>query len=262
MQAKRKKALAQSNRLFRCRRVYGCNSQSRKEGRMMDTELKAIGYSYNATNYTAEFQRVLCGIYTCYTIMLNDNVVLPNDENKIRNNLLLKYLKNDAIREQTGLSGNFIFDREVPEDNTKGRTDIKVQTIQTFTKSDAYYIIECKRLNNENLEGTTGLNAKYINKGIYRFVSKYYSTYYRINAMLGFVTDKMDIHANTLININTLLKNPKLNNCNTTQEIQQETFIPDFEFHYSSGHRDINHENFTLYHLMLNYSNIVIRNQS
>ena len=221
---------------------------------MIDTELKAIGYNYNATNYTAEFQRVLSGVFVCYEMMLKDNIVLPNDENKIRDVLLLKYLKNDVVREQTGLSGNFIFDREVPEDNTAGRTDIKVQTIQTFTKSEAYYIIECKRLDNKNLTGASGLNTEYINNGIYRFVSKYYSTSCGVNAMIGFVVEKIDIHINA-VNINALLRNPKLNNCNTTQEIQQATFIPNFEFHYSSTHKDIDNGNFTLYHLMLDFSN-------
>lgn len=220
---------------------------------MIDVELNAKGYGYNATNYTAEFQRVLCGVFACYTMMLSDNVELPNDENEIRNNLLLKYLKNDTIREKTGLSGDFIFDREVPEDNTAGRTDIKVQTIQTFTKSEAYYIIECKRLDNENLTGTSGLNAEYINNGIYRFVSKYYSTNCGVNAMIGFVVEKIDIYANVL-NINTLLKSPKLNNCNTTQEIQPATFISNFDFHYFSTHNDIDDNKFTLYHLMLDFS--------
>ncbi|MCL2329181.1 MAG: hypothetical protein FWC39_11815 [Bacteroidetes bacterium] len=220
---------------------------------MIDTELNAVGYIYNTTNYNAEFQRVLCGVFACYTMMLKDNIVIPNDENEIRNILLIKYLKDDNKRKITGLAGNFIFDREVPEDNTKGRTDIKVQTIQTFTKSNAYYIIECKRLDNENLNGTTGLNAKYIENGIYRFVSKQYSTNCGVNAMIGFIVEAMCIHSNTG-NIKTLLKN-NFTNCNTTKNLQKETFIPDFEFHYSSEHRDIDNENFTLYHLMLDFSN-------
>ena len=223
---------------------------------MIDAVLNASGYGYNATNYTAEFQRVLCGVFACYTMMLKDNIVVPNDENEIRNNLLFDYLKNDTIREETGLSGNFIFDREVPEDNTAGRTDIKVQTIQTFTKSDAYYIIECKRLNNENLKGTTGLNARYIENGIYRFVSKQYSTYHRVNAMIGFVVETMCIHSNT-DNIKTLLQN-NFTNCNTTKTLQRETFIPNFEYHYSSEHNDIDNVGFTLYHLMLDFSNNII----
>ena len=219
---------------------------------MTDIELKAVGYSYNATNYIKEFQRVLNGVFACYKMMLKDNVAVPNDENEIRNILLIKYLKDDNKREITGLAGNFIFDREVPEDNTKGRTDIKVQTIQTFTKSEAYYIIECKRLDNENLNGTTGLNAKYIEDGIYRFVSKQYSTYHRVNAMIGFIVEAMCIRSNT-DNIKTLLQN-NFTNCNTIKTIQKETFIPDFEYHYSSEHRDIDNEDFTLYHLMLDFS--------
>jgi len=225
---------------------------------MTDIELKAVGYSYNATNYIKEFQRVLNGVFACYKMMLKDNVAVPNDENEIRNILLIKYLKDDNKREITGLAGNFIFDREVPEDNTKGRTDIKVQTIQTFTKSDAYYIIECKRLDNKNTTGISGLNAEYIKNGIYRFVSKYYSTNCGVNAMIGFVVEDMDIHSN-IVDIKTLLQN-NFTNCNTTRTVQKETFIPDFEFHYSTKHNDIDNVSFTLFHLMLNVSNIIIRN--
>jgi hypothetical protein len=220
----------------------------------MEKDLNAVGYSYNAINYTKELQSILHGVYACYTLMLKDNIELPNDENEIRNKLLLKYLRNDAIREKTGLSGNFIFDREVPEDNTKGRTDIKIQTIQTFTKSEAYYIIECKRLDDKKPKGSSGLNAEYINEGIYRFVSKHYSTYHRVNAMFGFVVEQMNIREN-IENLNSLLRNPKLNKCNTIQEIRQATFIPDFDFHYSSIHNDSDNNEFILYHLMFDFSN-------
>ena len=226
---------------------------------MIDVELNARSYGYNATNYTAEFQRVLCGVFACYTMMLNDNIELSNDENEIRNKLLFDYLSNDNIRKNIGLL-EYVFDGEVLEP-TGGKIDLKVRTSNRFTKSKAYYVIECKRLDNKNLTGISGLNAEYINNGIYRFVSKYYSTNCGVNAMLGFVVEKMDIHTNTLSNISALLKNPKLNNCNTTQEIQQEVFITDFEFHYSSEHRDIDNENFTLYHLMFDFSKNIDRNK-
>jgi hypothetical protein len=226
----------------------------------MITNLSAVGYNYNAINYTAEFQRVLNGIFICYTLMLKDNVLVPaNDENKIRDILLLKYLKNDAIRDITGLSGNFIFDREVPEDNTEGRTDIKVQTIQTFTKSDAYYVVECKRLDNKNTTGTSGLNAEYIKNGIYRFVAKKYSTNCGTNAIIGFVIDKMDIHFNIMNNIKTLLKN-NFKICNTIKYIKEESFIPNFKYHYSSVHNNIDNVSFTLYHLVFDFSNNIDKN--
>jgi len=226
---------------------------------MIDLELSAKGYGYNDTNYTAEFQRVLCGVFACYTMMLSDNVELPNDENEIRNKLLFDYLNNDNIRKNTGLL-DYVFNGEVLEP-TGGKIDLKVQSPNRFTQSATYYIIECKRLDNKCITGTSGLNAAYINEGIYRFVSKYYSTNCGVNAMLGFVVEKMDIHMNVL-NISTLLKNVKINNCNTTQGIQKETFIPDFEFHYSSKHDDIDNMCFTLYHLMLDVSDIIVKNKA
>jgi hypothetical protein len=216
---------------------------------MIDIELNAGGYNYNATNYTAEFQKVLCGVFACYTMMLSDNVELPNDENKIRDILLDNYLNADIIRNKTDLIW-YSFNKEVPEE--RGRVDIKVEFRNPFISTKAYYIIECKRLENKNLIGTSGLNAEYINNGIYRFVSKYYSTNCGVNAMIGFVVEKIDIHAN-IANINTLLKNTNIKNCNTTQEIQQTTFIPNFDFHYFSTHNDIDNKAFTLYHLMFDF---------
>jgi len=184
--------------------------------------------------------------------MLNDNVKVPNDENTIRNKLLFDYLKNDGIKNDIGL--DYLFDGEVLEP-TGGKIDIKIQSPNTFTKSEAYYIIECKRLDNKYKTGTSGLNAKYIQDGIYRFVSKYYSNHYRINAMIGFVVEAMCIHSN-IDNIKTLLQT-NFTNCNTTKTFQKESFIPDFEFHYSSEHTDIDNDSFTLYHLMFDVSNII-----
>lgn len=58
-------------------------------------------------------------------------------------------------------------------------------------KEDAYYIIECKRI-----DGTADLNKKYVKEGVARFVTQKYSSYYGRNVMLGFVVKKMDISAN------------------------------------------------------------------
>jgi len=102
--------------------------------------------------------------------MLEDNVSLSNDENTIRDVLLINYLRDNSIRKKINLT-NYLFDREVPEDRSVGRTDIKIQTQNTFEDTSAYYIIECKRLDGTNTTGTTGLNAKYIENGIYRFAS-------------------------------------------------------------------------------------------
>jgi len=225
---------------------------------MIDVELNAKGYGYNATNYTAEFQRVLCGVFTCYSMMLNDNVELPNDENEIRNKLLFNYLNNDNIRKDIELL-DYVFNGEVLEP-TGGKIDLKVQTPNRFIKSAAYYIIECKRLDNKNTTGISGLNAEYIRNGIYRFVSKYYSTNCGVNAMIGFIVEAMDVHNNVENNINFLLQN-HFSNCNTTKYIHRELFIPHFEFHYTSEHKNTDNVNFTLYHLMFDFSNNIDRNK-
>jgi hypothetical protein len=214
-------------------------------------ELNAEGFIHNAKTYTEEFRRLLVGIVSCYNMMIRDNIKLPpNDENEIRNKMLHNYLNNDDIRKSTGLT-EFAFNPEVPEINSKGRTDIKVEVKNPFRSTEAYYIMECKRLDNKNVSGISGLNAAYIKNGICRFVSRYYSTYCELNGLIGFIVTKLDIDVNT-IHINTLAKNEI--GCNMTQEIQREYFIPRFEYHYSSKHKDCENKEFTLYHLMLDYS--------
>ena len=225
----------------------------------MDTSLSAVGYCYNIVNYGKECQRILNGIYTCYTLMLKDNVLVPfNDENEIRNILLRDYLNNDMVRNQTDLIW-YTFNKEVPEEN--GRVDIKVEFRNHLIPVKAYYIIECKRLDSENLKGVTGLNAKYIENGIYRFVSKLYPTNCGINAMIGFVVEAMDIRSNVENNINFLLKN-SFTNCNTTKVLHKESFIPGYEFHFVSEHNDIDNVSFTLYHLMFDFSKNIISDKS
>lgn len=213
-------------------------------------ELTASGYLHNKSFYTKEFENLLGKIVACYKLMVNNNVSLSNNENKIRDELLLKYLKNDKTRQELGLS-DFLFDREVPEDNTNGRTDIKIQTLNTFTQTEAYYILECKRLDNKKLRDKTGLNNKYIKEGIFRFTSNQYSSYHRVNGMIGFVVGDIDIHAN-IENLNHLLT--QCSDITTTGHINKSNFIDDFEYHYNSTHQDTEKKELKLYHLMFDFS--------
>jgi hypothetical protein len=211
----------------------------------------AKGYIHNARTYTEEFHRLLIGIVSCYNMMIKDNIELSNDENEIRDRILIDYLNNDDIRESIGLT-EFVFNREVPENNTKGRTDIKIEIRNRFRSTKAYYIIECKRLDDKSVSGVSGLNADYIKDGMCRFVNRHYSVYCGINGLIGFVVAKLDIDVN-ITQINTL-STTKIN-CNMVQKIKKEYFIPHFEYHYSSRHKDCEGNVFTLYHLMLDYSN-------
>ncbi|MGG8497281.1 hypothetical protein ACQY1Q_12760 [Tenacibaculum sp. TC6] len=213
--------------------------------------LDASHFSGSVPFYDNEFEEILSKICVCYQLMKVDKVVLENDENKIRDLLLLNYLKNNEIRRKVDLL-QWHFEREVQEDHSIGRTDIKVISPNTFEKQEAYYILECKRLDNTNIIGTSGLNAKYIENGINRFITKYYSSYYRVNGMIGFVVEDLKIDENVK-NINTLLTT-SFSSIVTRQEITKDSFINDFEYHYSSVHTDKDNNELKIYHLMFNLS--------
>jgi len=217
---------------------------------MMFKELKASQFESSSVFYNTEFEDILSKVITCYSFMLEDNVTLSNDENTIRDVLLLNYLKNNFIRGKLNLT-NYLFDREVPEDRSLGRTDIKIQTQNTFQDTSAYYIIECKRLDATNTTGTTGLNGKYIENGICRFASSHYSTHNKTNGMIGFVVESLDIYKN-VSEINKLLATNFLS-ANTTQDLQYRNIMDGFNYSYCSTH-NISGNQVLLYHIMFDFS--------
>lgn len=219
----------------------------------MFSELSASGYKYSSIFYNEEFEDILSKIIICYKMMINKDVEVGSDENKIRDFLLKNYLKNNSIRNELKLT-NYLFDREVPEDNDLGRTDIKIQTRNTFQDTKAYYIIECKRLDCQNQDGETGLNGKYISEGICRFTSSKYSCYNKTNGMLGFVVQPMNIQDN-IVCINNILTNSDFPS-NTQQNIQYRKLVDNFDYSYYSTHT-IDHNEIVIYHLMLDFSNII-----
>lgn len=147
--------------------------------------------------YRANFEKITTYILDICELIVEDyerkNFKLPNDENKIRSIMLEEYMKT-----QKGFYGmaDYRFELEVPENYAGngqhiGRVDIRIFLKSDFEKEDAYYIIECKRI-----DGTTDLNKKYVKEGVARFVTQKYSSYYGRNIMLGFVVKKIDISAN------------------------------------------------------------------
>ena len=218
---------------------------------MMFSQLNATSYKYSSTFYNAEFEGILSKIVICYYMMIANNIRLESDENKIRDVILKNYLNDNNVRKQVNLT-DFLFNREVPEDNDLGRTDIKIETQNTFVDTKAYYIIECKRLDSQNQTGTTGLNGKYISDGICRFVSGKYSTYKNTNGMIGFIVQSMNILNNTN-SINSLLTNQSFKT-NIKQNLQPRKIKDDFEYCFCSKH-GIGKQEIVIYHLMLDFSN-------
>jgi len=221
----------------------------------MDKILDASSFAPSSKIYEIEFKNILTGITTCYRMMVKDKVPAPNDENKIRDILYNNYLNNNKIRNISKLT-YYIFDCEVAEydknGNSTGFLDYKISTLNTFIESSSYYSIECKRLDNQNLTGDTGLNAKYIENGIMRFVTEQYLSHLGINGMIGFVVEQMNISDN-IKNINMLLKN-KFKHTNTKKKLTYVDFIKDFKYSYFSAHEDIEEKEIKLYHLMFDFS--------
>lgn len=218
----------------------------------MTNQLDPSVFPGAADFYIAEFETILVGITSCYKMMIEDNISVPsNDENGIRDILLLNYLKNREIKRKVKLT-SYRFDREIMEDTTKGRVDIRIISKNDFEIDEAYYTLECKRLDNNKTSGTSGLNGEYIKQGIMRFIAEYYSSYYGVNGMIGFVVEQMDIPAN-IININKMLRK-NFSDANTETLLTSHNFIKDFKYQYYSIHKDIKDRKIQLYHLMFDFS--------
>lgn len=214
----------------------------------MFSSLNATGYKGNSNFFHAEFERVLSYVIIGYKQMLADNVSLINNENSIRDVLLYSYLKKTEFKKLNNIN-DFLFDKELEEN--VGRIDIRVMPVNPFVSDDAYFILECKRLNSKNTSGKTGLNGEYIAEGVCRFVSQKYSCYHKTNGMIGFVVDKLDIDKN-VTSLNALLSS-QFPDAMKVKDISKHNVVTGFDFSYYSTHTCKKNE-LTLYHLMFNFS--------
>ena len=204
----------------------------------LDFELDASSYTEATNEYEIEFKNLLLNIYSCYILIITDKILVPsNDENMIRD-ILLDYMKNTKVRNEDCIISGYLFEKEVDENS--GRVDIKIRNVNEFLKNenhDAYYVIECKRL-----DGGKTLNTAYVVDGIKRFTTSYkssksnpyYSSYYGVNGMIGFVIKKIDV-------------------TNNISEIEND-------FNELEAHKlyESYHSNLKLYHLMMDFSDNII----
>jgi len=211
------------------------------------TMLTAERFLYSKKIYVKSFYRILSYIINAHALLIENKEPLENNENSIRDILVEKYLNNNVKREQLGIE-NVIFNREVSENS--GFVDIKVQTSIALNNPEAYYIFECKRL-----DGSNELNKKYIQEGILRFTVEKYSAYYGLNGMLGFEVRKIDTTGN-IDKINRLV----LSEFKETNIIKGLTVIHitgNFKYSYRSIHKTTSSETIELYHLMLDFSDVI-----
>ena len=184
---------------------------------------------------------------------------LSNDENAITKKIVELLQNNDYRRSRPELL-NYSFQREAPENS--GRVDIKVMINQeSFADTNAYYTIECKRLDTKNETGLSGLNAEYIKNGICRFVrDDYYTSYFGESGMLGFVVEAMNIDENVgcinlLLNKTFVAQDGAQVNANAIGPLTKDTFqgVPFFW----SKHRKKDGSYLILFHLFLDFSSII-----
>lgn len=232
----------------------------------MDNEvhflLNAREFLWNKQFYDEEFKYILNICYCAYKRLLVDGIKIVDNENKIRDVIFSRYLGNQNFLDSMGC-GNYLFDKEIPEG--EGRIDIRVMPVgNEFRGRGAYYIIECKRLNNSQKKSVYGLNAKYVANGIYRFVSNFYSCRLGCNGMFGFIVSPMDIGKNVKC-INGLLgkaikddKGYDVVVSSTEVLRRQRNAIPNFSHVYKSKHLATDKSQIILYHLMLDVSKNVV----
>ena len=206
---------------------------------MVDDKLVADKYSMARIHYNIRFKKLLKNIYNCYETMIIDGVKLSKNENKIRDILVDDYLKIKIT--------DYKFKSE--EKNNFGRVDIYV--IDNFYNDKPHFIIECKLLNNKNQDGGEGLNAKYIENGIKRFLTEHYfiENNFKTNSMIAFIVSDMNIKEN-INSINELTLKKFKNLVDVTQKI-----ILDKKNIYKSSYQTGKPvKDFHIYHLMMDFS--------
>lgn len=201
-------------------------------------DLDASNFLTKRINYITRLKSLLKEIFENYKQLLKDKIKLSKDENKIRDILVDNYFSKNI--------NNYKFKKE--ENNNLGRVDIFIE--ETLSNDKPEFIIECKLLDNKNITGTEGKNAKYIKNGIQRFLTEYYFSYnnFYVNAMIGFIIEKINIdnNINEINNLSTKLFN------NSYKIIESINLID--ENIYQSKYLTINNKEFIIYHQMMDFS--------
>lgn len=194
-------------------------------------------------------------VLECFDLMMQDcsrnSHKIDNNETAIRDYLFCNYLNNDDVMRNINFD-DFRFSSEVPENyvnsRPQGRTDLQIYSFDNFRFRERYFIIECKRIG-----GDLTLNRKYIDDGMCRFIGDKpkYTSYFKVNCMLGFVIKNIDIGEN-INRINSLLKNTYPNV--PVQDYLHKWRIPNT---YISSHGKAADTQITLIHAFPNCASVI-----
>jgi len=228
---------------------------------------KADSFKYNIYLYDAQFLSILSGIVVASRLMIKEVTEIANHEKKIHLYLCSEYLQDETFTEKHKLQTFEFHPEHLVLDKGKeiGRIDIIVKTSESYGKSKSYYAIECKRLDGDYHDRRVSVNppyktkslaVEYIKEGIMRFVINKYPTPFGTNGMIGFVVKPTNIDEG-VDDINNLISS-RFPQSNTTSSLSKISVIQGFNFVYISTHTDNQNDSIDLYHLMLDFSSIVV----
>lgn len=202
--------------------------------------MDASVFEYRDVYYRMQLRGLLDDICRVYTLICQSGQQLPDDENKIRDEFG-KFFFDQAYKMTTTTAKNYHYGSEVWLQLTAGRVDMQFLSPNCYSNQDAFFAIECKRL-----DGKGHLSKEYADNGIRRFTTGKYPSLLGCNAMLGFVVCTIDLTA-TVNQINSHLgASEYLSTSCTTLDTMVE-----LESQHTMPHV------FVLYHLWLNFAGLV-----
>ena len=199
----------------------------------MDTSMFEYKYEF----YQEQLKGILKDISDVYRIICEQNMIIDNDENLIRDKIG-EFFENQSYKAKTTTVCEYYYDSEVRLTKTRGRVDMRFLSPNSYSIQDAFFAIECKRI-----DGRSFLNKEYVKKGIRRFTTGKYPSALGCNAMLGFMVAPINLNE-TLYKINQLLLPEEC--------IQMSSNTIDGVSKLESQHTY--QRNFTLYHLWIDFS--------
>ena len=160
--------------------------------------MDASEFVFQEAFFLSQLQGLLNDICEVYSLICNSGRQIKNEENTIRDEFGT-FFENQAYKNTTSTAKDYFFESEGRQQKTAGRVDIRFLSPNCYGHQDAYFAIECKRL-----DGKSQLSKEYVDNGIRRFTTGKYPSLLGCNAMLGFVVCAIDLPA-TVSQINSHL---------------------------------------------------------
>lgn len=204
--------------------------------RLVPTSPKNMNLWDNHVNVKNLFYAVIDLVFeSYYEILKEKNYEKYPKEDILRNGLVKQMKKNKKL--QCIISKESAVDDE--NDVTKGRMDI---TVYFNYNEENYFCFECKRVSENTW--TKNIKQLYINQGLMDYINLKYSENLNIAGMIAFVEE------GNISNICSNISEAVQGGCSLCNNIN-------YKYVYNSNHLRKNSTSISVYHLILDYSNII-----